>query len=148
MFTHLHTHSEYSLLDGLSRVPDLVARLAEWITRYLDTPLRWEGKLPSEEEAEAALSLVQREVYKRLAPFAEQRLIEAGFGRWTRAYSFAGRGSTFERARAIQSVYMENLPVPGPVLDHRSTDLLRATQTLVSEAIEAAGGSLIGEALG
>lgn len=29
MFTHLHTHSEYSLLDGLSRVPDLVARAKE-----------------------------------------------------------------------------------------------------------------------
>ena len=29
MFTHLHTHSEYSLLDGLSRVPDLVARAGE-----------------------------------------------------------------------------------------------------------------------
>jgi DNA polymerase III subunit alpha len=26
MFTHLHTHSEYSLLDGLSRIPDLVER--------------------------------------------------------------------------------------------------------------------------
>ncbi|MBM4415090.1 MAG: DNA polymerase III subunit alpha, partial [Chloroflexi bacterium] len=26
MFAHLHTHSEYSLLDGLSRIPDLVAR--------------------------------------------------------------------------------------------------------------------------
>ena len=26
MFTHLHTHTEYSLLDGLSTIPDLVAR--------------------------------------------------------------------------------------------------------------------------
>ena len=26
MFTHLHTHSEYSLLDGLSKIPDLVGR--------------------------------------------------------------------------------------------------------------------------
>ncbi len=26
MFAHLHTHSEYSLLDGLSTIPDLVAR--------------------------------------------------------------------------------------------------------------------------
>jgi len=28
-FVHLHTHSEYSLLDGLSRVTDLVARAKE-----------------------------------------------------------------------------------------------------------------------
>ncbi|MHB8286206.1 MAG: hypothetical protein ACYDD1_16235, partial [Caulobacteraceae bacterium] len=133
---------------GLMPVPDLVGRLSEWITRYLDTPLRWEGKAPSEEEAEAALSLVQREVYKRLTPMAEKRLIEAGHERWSRAYRLSGRGSTFDRARAIQSVYLENMPVPGPVLDHRSTDLLREIQTLVREAIEAAGGSLIGEALG
>ncbi len=28
-FVHLHCHSEYSLLDGLSRIPDLVGRAAE-----------------------------------------------------------------------------------------------------------------------
>lgn len=138
-------NSEYR---DLMPVADLVGRLSEWITRYLDTPLRWDGKQPSEEEAEAALGLVQREVYKRLRPLAEQRLIEAGLDRWTRAFNMAGRGSTFDRARAIQSVYVENVPVPGPALDYRSTDLLREMQTLVSEAIEAAGGVLIGEALG
>ncbi len=134
--------------QDLMPVTDLVSRLSEWITRYLDTPLRWEGKQPSEEEAEAALGLVQREVYKRLAPLAHQRLIEAGYGRWTRAFNLSGRGSTFDRARTVQSVYVENVPVPGPTLDHRSTDLLREMQALVGEAIEAAGGTLIGEALG
>src|SRR5687767_6583859 len=29
MFTHLHTHSEFSLLDGLSRIPDLVSYTRE-----------------------------------------------------------------------------------------------------------------------
>ena len=29
MFAHLHTHTEYSLLDGLSKIPDLVARASE-----------------------------------------------------------------------------------------------------------------------
>ncbi|PKB73481.1 MAG: DNA polymerase III subunit alpha [SAR202 cluster bacterium Io17-Chloro-G7] len=28
-FTHLHTHTEYSMLDGISRIPDLVARTKE-----------------------------------------------------------------------------------------------------------------------
>src|SRR3984893_7273189 len=29
MFTHLHLHTEYSLLDGLSRIPQLMDRVAE-----------------------------------------------------------------------------------------------------------------------
>ena len=28
MFTHLHLHTEYSLLDGLSRIPDVMERVA------------------------------------------------------------------------------------------------------------------------
>lgn len=138
---------DYEYRD-LMPVADLLGRLSEWITRYLDTPLRWEGKQPSEEETEVALALVQREVFKRLRPLAEQRLIEAGYSRWTQAFHLSGRGSTFERARGIQSVYVEHVPVPGPALDHRSTDLLREVQKLVGEAIESAGGTLIGEALG
>lgn len=30
MFTHLHVHSEYSLLDGLARIPKLIAKTAEY----------------------------------------------------------------------------------------------------------------------
>src|SRR3990172_3540802 len=29
MFTHLHLHTEYSLLDGLTRIPPLMERLRE-----------------------------------------------------------------------------------------------------------------------
>ena len=29
MFTHLHVHTEYSLLDGMCRIPQLVARVKE-----------------------------------------------------------------------------------------------------------------------
>src|SRR5512136_2338768 len=29
MFTHLHVHTEYSLLDGMCRIPQLVARAKE-----------------------------------------------------------------------------------------------------------------------
>jgi len=29
MFTHLHVHTEYSLLDGLCRIPQLISRAKE-----------------------------------------------------------------------------------------------------------------------
>ena len=29
MFTHLHTHTEYSMLDGISRIPDLVYQVRD-----------------------------------------------------------------------------------------------------------------------
>jgi DNA polymerase-3 subunit alpha len=29
VFTHLHVHSEYSLLDGMCRIPNLIARVKE-----------------------------------------------------------------------------------------------------------------------
>ena len=29
-FVHLHVHSEYSLLDGLARLPDLCRYAREW----------------------------------------------------------------------------------------------------------------------
>ena len=29
MFTHLHTHTEYSMLDGISRIPELVQQTKE-----------------------------------------------------------------------------------------------------------------------
>jgi hypothetical protein len=77
-----------------------------------------------------------------------KRLIETPHERWLSGFYLRGRGSTFDRARTIQAVYMENLPVPGPTLDYRSIELLRDLQTLVGDAIENAGGTLIGEALG
>jgi DNA polymerase III subunit alpha len=29
MFTHLHVHTEYSLLDGMCRIPNLISRAKE-----------------------------------------------------------------------------------------------------------------------
>ena len=29
MFSHLHTHTEYSMLDGISRIPDLVYQVRD-----------------------------------------------------------------------------------------------------------------------
>jgi hypothetical protein len=133
---------------GLMPAAELVGRLSEWITRYLDTPLRWEGREPSEEEAANAIARVQREVFARLSALATRRLIDNPHQRWVGAFAMRGRGSTFERARAIQTIFVEGTPVPGPVLDLHSTDFLKDMQSLVEEAIREAGGKLVSDVLG
>jgi hypothetical protein len=133
---------------GLMPAAELVGRLSEWITRYLDTPLRWEGREPTEEEAENAVARVQREVFARLSALATRRLIDLPHQRWLGAFALRGRGSTFDRARAIQTIFVEGTPIPGPVLDLRSTDFLKDMQNLVADAIREAGGKLVSETLG
>ena len=133
---------------GLMPAAELVSRLSEWITRYLDTPLRWEGREPGEEEAANAIARVQREVFARLSVLATRRLIDSPHQRWVGAFAMRGRGSTFERARAIQTIFVEGTPVPGPELDLRSTDFLKDMQGLVEDAIREARGKLVSEVLG
>jgi hypothetical protein len=133
---------------GLMPAAELVARLSEWITRYLDTPLRWDGRAPTEEEAAAAIARVQREVFSRLSSLASRRLIDTPHQRWVGAFALRGPGSTFDRARTVQTIFIEGAPVPGPVLDPRSTEFLKDMQGLVEEAIREGGGRLVTEVLG
>ena len=38
-FVHLHVHSEYSILDGACRIPDLVSRFPFPVSRLVLQPL-------------------------------------------------------------------------------------------------------------
>jgi len=132
---------------GLAPITQLRSRLAEWLTRYLETPLRWEGRKPTEEEAASALGRVQQEVHKRLGQLVFKRIVDRDHAAWTGAFNLRGRGSTFERAVAIRSIFLDGVPVPGPALDPRSLGLLRDVRALTEEAVTAAGGKLLEDAL-
>ncbi|MGO7121512.1 hypothetical protein ACCS79_34185 [Rhizobium johnstonii] len=127
---------------NLMPAADLVARLAEKITRYLDTPHKWNGPAPSDEDAVAILSRIQREVYAKLKLLAARRLIDDRHERWVAAFHLRGRGSTFERARAIQGIFLEGSPLLGPDLSSTSAEFLEEVQTVVHDAVRNSGGTL------
>lgn len=131
----------------LRPVADLVARLAEEITKFLDRPLEWDPFTPDDADAEAALAGVQRAVFARLHGFVEARLLRVPLLQWTTAFEFKGRGSTFERRTVINSIYDSSAPVPGVPMDIRSAEFLKDVRRLVHEAIEEAGGRLVNTAL-
>ena len=137
-------NSEYR---DLKPVADFVARLSESITKFLDRPIRWQPVTPSDAEADEALSRVQREVFARLHKFVDERLLRIPRRQWMDAFDYRGPGSTFSRARVIQTIYESSAPVPGPALDPLSEQFLRAIRLLVHEAIRDGGGELVSDIL-
>lgn len=132
----------------LKPVADFVARLSESITKFLDRPIRWNPVTPSEAEADEALSRVQREVFGRLHSFVDEKLLRIPRQQWMEAFDYRGPGSTFSRAKVIQTIYDSSAPVPGPALDPQSEQFLRAVRLLIHEAIREGGGELVTDVLG
>lgn len=132
----------------LKPVADLVARLSEAITKFLDKPIRWEPRLPSESESDAALSQVQRAVFSRLHEFVGNKLLRVPRRDWMRAFEYRGRGSTYDRASVIRMIYEASAPIPGPALDAHSEEFLREVRILLHEAIREGGGELVSDVLG
>ena len=73
-------------------VEQLIRRLAEGISRFLDAPARWEPPPVAEDET-AAIARIRAEVYAALHSFAMERILEQHLGEWAEAFAFAGRGS-------------------------------------------------------
>ncbi|MCG3202374.1 MAG: hypothetical protein NFCOHLIN_02256 [Gammaproteobacteria bacterium] len=132
----------------LKPVADLVARLSESITKFLDKPIRWQPRAPSEPEADAALSQVQRAVFARLHGYVEQKLLRVPRRDWMRAFDYRGRGSTYDRASVIRMIYENSAPVPGPALDAHSEEFLREVRVILHDAIREGGGELVSDVLG
>ena len=126
----------------LRPVADLVARLTERISLFLDNPVRWTRDPVDDEEAQAAISGIRRGVFATLHEFISNRLIEKPLPDWRGAFAYSGRGSTFDRARDIRDIYEAAAPVPGVVVTQASVEFLREIRNIVHRAVEDNGGQL------
>jgi energy-coupling factor transporter ATP-binding protein EcfA2 len=128
--------------DTLRPLADLVARLTESISRFLDNPVRWTREPVDDEEAQAAISSIRRGVFSSLHDLVAERLIDRHLPSWRTAFGYSGKGSTFVRARHIRDIYEEAAPVPGVVVTQVSVQFLKEIRSVVHQAIEKNGGQL------
>lgn len=128
--------------DNLRPVADLIARTSEEISRFLDNPTRWKPKSPEDEEAEAVLSAIRKQVYIGLHALAERRLIHEHLSEWRAANEFRGRGSTIERAQEISSIYEAAAPVPSSIVSASAAAFMKEVRALVFQAIKDSGGEI------
>jgi hypothetical protein len=126
--------------DTLRPVADLVARLTESISRFLDSPIEWTRESDGDEEKQAAISRIRRAVSAVMYELAVRRLVADHLTQWRTAYDFRGDGSSFTRARTIRGIYDEAAPIPDAVMPPPSRQFLDEIRRIVTSAIEASGG--------
>ncbi len=129
----------------LRPVADFIGRLQEHLSRFLEAPTRWQKQPSSEDEAQEVISSVRRAAFTKIHEVAFQRLIEKELPVWRRAYDYRGTGSTFLRARDIQSVYEEAMPVPSAGMTDVAKDFLKQIRKIVESAIRDAGANVESE---
>lgn len=133
------TDVEYS---SLRPVADLVRRITEEVSNYLDAPLDWTRKPTDDEEAQAAIDPIRQAVFFTLHELALARVVREHLAEWRRAMEHSGRGSADRRAAEIRFIYDLAAPIPGIVNSDRGLRFMNAVRDIVVEAITANGGEL------
>jgi hypothetical protein len=129
---------EYGTLKPLA---DLIDRLTEAISQFLDSPVSWTVP-PTDEERDAAISRIRREVSVALHSFVAGKLLDGPLPKWVSAFEHRGIGSTVLRARDLHEIYEDAAPVPGPAMAPDTAQFLREIRELVHGAIAAGGGKI------
>ncbi|MDH5572289.1 MAG: hypothetical protein OEY89_11020 [Gammaproteobacteria bacterium] len=130
--------------DSLQPVADLVSRLSESISRFLDNPTRWTSTPKDNETEQAVISNIRRSVYTSLHEVSKNRLITNQLNDWRTAYSFKGAGSTSRRSLGIRSIYETAAPVPSAIMTEASAEFLEKAKSIVYSAIKDNGGEIQG----
>ena len=130
--------------DGLRPVADFVRQLQASISLWLDSPSEWTRVPENEDERQAAIDEIRKKVFNRIHELARQRLINSHFREWLTAFAYSGTGSSRDRAKELSGIYDEAAPSVTSVLDQTAQEFLGQVIQIVSDAVEEAGGSVIG----
>ena len=128
--------------DNLKPVADLLLRLQEAISKFLDNPMAWRFKPQNKEEETEAINLIRQQVSAALHNLVRARLGDGQLQNWLAAFNESGGGSASRRAHKIKGIYEDAAPVPGVIITENASQFLDAVRELVHAAIEAADGEV------
>ena len=119
---------------GLFPASDLIGRLQEEISRWLESPARWTRPPKDDQERTAALNPVRAAVFAALHDLVKDRLAERHRADWQTAYTQSGRGSGLRRAGEIRRIYEESAPPISSAMKPLARAFLAEVVTIVSNS--------------
>ena len=124
----------------LRPVAELHKELQSEIFKLVQSPVRWEGVLPTDDDKQLAFDRFAEELTSRLMDLAKRRVRIEPIAVWQEAFSFAGTGSTFKRANLLaERVYDAAAPIPTIAPSPARNKFLHEVIAAVAEAAAAAG---------
>jgi hypothetical protein len=126
--------------DNLRPVADLLSRLQEEASKWLERPAGWRRMPNNDDEREAALDRIRRAVFARLSELTRQRLRDNQVASWRAAYDHSGAGSATRRAQTIDNIYNHAAPRISAAMSPDAREFLEKIYLILSEAIDEAGG--------
>jgi hypothetical protein len=126
--------------DTLRPASDLIGRLQEEISRWLESPARWTRTPTNDEEREAALNPVRATVFAALHDLAKERLGARHRGDWQNACEMSGRGSGLRRSGEIRRIYEESAPPISSAMRPLAREFLIEVINIVKRGVENSGG--------
>ena len=126
--------------DTLRPASDLIGRLQEEISRWLDSPADWTRHPSDDDERTAALNPVRSAVFAGLHELVQERLAERHRGDWHTAYAQSGRGSGLRRSGEIRRIYEESAPPISSAMKPLAREFLTEVIKIVKLGVEKSGG--------
>jgi hypothetical protein len=131
--------------DGLRPVSDLIRQLEASISRWLETPDRWDIiPPPPDDKKQATINTIRQKVSNRIHRLAKRRLINEHIGEWQAAFDFRGIGSSYQRAEEIERIYNAAAPSITSVTGIAAQKFLDDVRQVVKKAVEEVGGRVEG----
>lgn len=131
--------------DNLRPASDLIGRLQEEISRWLESPANWTRTPSDEEERVAALNPVRSSVFSALHNLIKERLADQHRSDWMTAYSDSGYGSGSRRSNVIRRIYEESAPPISSAMNTRAREFVAEVVSIVKTAVETSGGHFDGQ---
>jgi hypothetical protein len=124
--------------DTLKPVADLHLFLQQEIYKAIQSPRRWEGRAPTDDEKQAFFDQFVNRLSGEVMRIATNRLRLEPIAVWQEAYNQSGTGSSFVRASIIADrIYGSAAPVPqlAPVPDRNVflKEVLEAVEAVAAE---------------
>lgn len=128
--------------DNLTPVADLLARLQEEASKWLDRPADWTRPPLTDEERELALDRIRRTVFARLYDLTKTRLTDDQVASWREAFDHSGPGSAMRRAHTIETIHDVAAPRISAAMTADARLFLSRLHEILREAIKDAGGHI------